>query len=219
MNWSDPYPPYALYRPYRQASYTYASMIVRSTMNPESLGPAVRSAVSAVDPDQPLYDVRSMSQVIRESTISITYVAVMMMALGVLALILAALGVYGVLAFAVTQSTHEIGLRMALGALPGDVLRLIVGRGMLLAGFGLLAGVPVAYWRRVRSGPVTSPGSARRAPMIFIEIALVLFVRGVGRVLVSRPARHANRANGGLALRIAGSGRERIAGIQRRAIF
>jgi putative ABC transport system permease protein len=199
MNWSDPYPPYALYRPYRQVSYTYASMIVRSTMNPESLGPAVRSAVSAVDPDQPLYDVRSMSQVIRESTISITYAAVMMMALGVLALILAGLGVYGVLAFTVTQSTHEIGLRMALGALPGDVLRLIVGRGMLLAGFGLVAGIPVAYWLSRSLGAGYISGISTAGPVIFIEIALVVLSAALAASWF--PARRATRTEPMAALR------------------
>jgi len=199
MNWSDPYPPYALYRPYRQVSYTYASMIVRSTMNPESLGPAVRSAVSAVDPDQPLYDVRSMSQVIRESTISITYVSVMMMALGVLALILAGSGVYGVLAFTVTQSTHEIGLRMALGALPGDVLRLIVGRGMLLAGFGLLAGIPVAYWLSRSLGAGYISGISTAGPVIFIEIALVVLSAALAASWF--PARRATRTEPMAALR------------------
>jgi len=128
--------------PYRQVSYTYASMIVRSTMNPESLGPAVRSAVSAVDPDQPLYDVRSMSQVIRESTISITYVSVMMMALGVLALILAGSGVYGVLAFTVTQSTHENRASDGFGSATGDVLRLIVDAVCCWRGLGCWPGFP-----------------------------------------------------------------------------
>ncbi len=199
MNWSDPYPPYALYHPYRQASYTYASLIVRTTVRPDSLAPEVRSAIASVDPDQPVFDVRSMSEVIRESTMTITYVAVMMTALGFLALVLAALGVYGVLAFAVTESTHEIGLRMALGALPGDVLRLIVGRGMLLAGFGLLAGVPVAYWAARTLGAGYISGISSPGAMIFVQIALILALAALAACWF--PARRATRTEPMAALR------------------
>ena len=145
MDWSDLGAEYAVYRPYRQQSRVYQSYVVRASVPPETLVSASRAAIAAADPNQPLMNVKPMSQVIHDSLFTIAYVAAMLGVLGSLAVVLAALGVYGVLAFTVAESTNEIGLRMALGALPSNILRFVLGRGMLLTGVGLLLGVPISY--------------------------------------------------------------------------
>ncbi len=96
-------------------------------------------------------------------------------ALGMLAMVLAALGVYGVLAYSVAESTNEIGIRMAMGALPRDVLRLVLRRGMTLAVAGLAMGLPIAYsLARVLAGLI--PGIGKPDPLTLVEISAVLCV-------------------------------------------
>ncbi|HET9400126.1 MAG TPA: ADOP family duplicated permease, partial [Candidatus Acidoferrales bacterium] len=145
MDWSDLGAEYAVYRPYRQQSRIYESYVLRTSVPPETLVSASRAAIAAADPNQPLLNIKPMSDVIHDSLFTIAYVAAMLGILGALAVVLAALGVYGVLAFTVAESTNEIGLRMALGALPSNILRFVLGRGMLLTALGLLLGVPISY--------------------------------------------------------------------------
>ena len=104
----------------------------------------LKEAIAAIDPDLPIYDVQTLDRRISDSMVGLGYVAVMMAVLGVIALVLACVGVYGVMSFSVAERTHEIGIRMALGAQRGEVLRLVLRHGLLLAGIALGIGLPVS---------------------------------------------------------------------------
>jgi len=118
--------------------------VVRSAGNPMALVPAIRSQIGSVDPDEPIFDIATEAKVIHDSVLGLSYVAVMLMVMGGMALLLAALGVYGVMAYAVAERTHEIGIRMAVGAQQRDVLGMLLKRGAILTGAGVLIGLPVA---------------------------------------------------------------------------
>ncbi len=198
MDPSSPGPGAMFYLPYQQFPRTYASLILRTSGAPESVVPAVQASIASVDAEQTISDVKSLAQVIRESTINIAYVSAMMSALGILALALAAVGVYGVMAFTVAESSHEIGIRMALGALPGNVLRLIIGRGMLLTATGLLIGAPTAFWlARLLGSYIGGIGSAD--PVSLLEVSAML--AAVAFLACWIPARRAARVDPMVALR------------------
>jgi putative ABC transport system permease protein len=134
-----------LYLPYRQAPQNFANLAIRTDGDPSSYAAAIRSRVTAVDPDQPLFEVLPLDKVIANRILGISYVAALLTVMGFMALVLASIGVYGVMAYAVTERTHEIGVRMALGAQPGDVLHLVLRRGVVLTSIGLLIGLPVSF--------------------------------------------------------------------------
>ena len=120
-------------------------LVARTTSDPAAMTAQIRQQVAAVDKDQPVFDVYTMQQVRALSVTLYTFSSVMLGIFGVVALLLAMLGIYGVMAFAVTQRTQEIGIRMALGARAADVLKLIVRHGMLLAGIGVVVGIGGAW--------------------------------------------------------------------------
>jgi len=198
MDWSNPGSGYEIYVPYRQFPRTYTTMLVRTSGDARSLNSAVRQVTLSVDPELPLTDVKPMSQIVRESTIYIAYVAVMMSSLSGLALVLAAVGIYGVLAYVVAESTHEIGMRMALGALPGNVMRLVLGRGMMLAGGGVVAGVPI-YFGIVRLLESYLPGIGPADPFSPIVASLLLLLVALAACLI--PALRASSVDPMVALR------------------
>jgi len=198
MDWSDIGAQYAIYRPYLQQSRGYVSFVVRSSVPPGSLISASRSAIAAVDPNQPLLNIKTMQDVIRESLFTITYVAAMLGVLGSLALLLASLGVYGVLAFTVAESTSEIGIRMALGALPANILRFVLGRGLVLTAVGLVLGLPISYGMS-RLLQQWLPGVRAIDPAIFAGVALALMAAALVACWV--PARRAMRTEPIAALR------------------
>ena len=140
-DWLDREPPPVLYRSYRQAAEGWTTLAVRTHGDSMRVVTAVRSQVAKVDPDQPLAEIKTLDRVMTDAVLGLSYVAVTMTVLGVIALALSAIGVSGLMAYAVTERTHEIGVRMALGAQRDSVLRMLVGRGMLLAGIGLGIGL------------------------------------------------------------------------------
>jgi putative ABC transport system permease protein len=134
-----------LYRPFQQAPTSGMALVIRTSRDPAALAADARAAVRAVDPTQPVFDVRPMRQALQERTIGLQYVGAIMFVFGGLALLLAVIGVYGVMANMVTQRTHEIGVRMALGATRRDVLRLTVGQTGRLTAVGVGIGVALSF--------------------------------------------------------------------------
>jgi putative ABC transport system permease protein len=131
--------------PFAQSPWPQARIAVRSAVDPESLSNSVAAVVQSMDPDLPLGTLRTMDQVLAERLSGDRFTAFLFAGFAAIALLLAAVGIYGVMSFAVAQRTHEIGLRMALGADPGRVLALILKEGMILAGIGLALGLCGAY--------------------------------------------------------------------------
>jgi putative ABC transport system permease protein len=140
-DWLDKEPPPVLYQSYRQAPAGWTTLAIRTHGDPMRVVAAVRSQIAKVDPDQPLAEIKTLDRVMTDSVLGLSYVAVMMTVLGVIALTLSAIGVSGLMAYAVTERTHEIGVRLALGAQRDSVMRMLVGRGMLLACIGLAIGL------------------------------------------------------------------------------
>jgi putative ABC transport system permease protein len=141
--WERDEAPY-LYLSYRQAPQRLASLALRTQGNGTAFASAARSKIASVDPDQPVFEVDSLQTVISNQVLGLSYVAVMLAAVGLIALVLASIGVYGVMAYSVTERTHEIGVRVALGAQEREVLRLVLQRGLVMTAIGLLIGLPLS---------------------------------------------------------------------------
>jgi putative ABC transport system permease protein len=129
------------YFPFDQVPRASTALVVRTSGDPIALAAAARADVLSLDPGQPPYDARTLEQVISDDVSGVEFSAKMMLAFGGVALILAAAGIFAVMAYSVLQRTHEIGVRMALGAEHGDVVRLVVGYAIKLAAIGLVIGV------------------------------------------------------------------------------
>jgi putative ABC transport system permease protein len=137
--------PPPIYLSYRQAPQSYTYLAIRAEGNPTSFVSAVRSQMAGVDPDLPVSEFFTLQKVFSNALLGLSYVAVMLTAMGVIALVLASVGVYGVMAYSVTERTQEIGVRVAMGAQPRDVLKLVMFRGVMITAIGLLIGLPSAW--------------------------------------------------------------------------
>src|SRR6185312_5055980 len=135
-----PQPP-AVYMPYAQDPWPFMSFVVRTKTDPMGVVSAVEGAIHSVDKAQPVYDVRAMRDVVAKSVSPQRTRMALLSAFAFVALVLACIGIYGVMAYSVAQRTHEIGVRIALGARPCDVLRFITGQGLKLAATGIVAGL------------------------------------------------------------------------------
>ena len=188
----------AVYVSYAQDANMTAAFLLRTKGDPLSFIPAVRAKIRAVDPGQPIYEPKTLARLTYEELIGISYIAAMMAALGLIALVLAASGVYGVMAHSVTERTHEIGIRLALGAQPKQVLQWIAERGIRLAVIGLGIGLLLAF-ALARLLASLLFGVSATDPIIFIGIPLLLAI--VALLACYIPARRAMRVDPIVALR------------------
>ena len=131
--------------PFAQSPWPGVQMAVRTVGDPSNMSKSLAGVVNSLDPDLPMVDVKTMDQLMEDSMGGDRFGAVLFVTFGVVALMLAAFGIYGVMSFGVAQRTHEIGLRMALGAGSGQVLGMILKEGMTLGAIGLLTGLAGAY--------------------------------------------------------------------------
>jgi len=187
-----------IYRSYRQSPPFYASLVLRTGGDPLSLVHVVRSQIAAVDPELSLFNVKPMDEVISDSVVGIAYVAVMMGVLGIIALVLASVGVYGVMSYAVSERTNEIGIRMAMGATSTDIQRLVLGKGALLTLVGMGIGLPLAFGLANALSNLLF-GVKAADPVAFIVLPLVL--AAVATLASYLPARRAVRVDPITALR------------------
>jgi putative ABC transport system permease protein len=142
----DEPPEPTMYWPVAQIRATPSlTIVVRTLSDPAALAPSARDAIAEIDGAQPIYDVQPLDQLVAKSLGQRRFTLMLMVLFGVIALVLSAIGIYGVMAFAVTQRTQEIGIRMALGASALDVLKMVVGSGMFLAAIGVAVGLIGAF--------------------------------------------------------------------------
>ncbi|HXG68905.1 MAG TPA: ABC transporter permease [Blastocatellia bacterium] len=194
----DQQPQPALYFPHPQYPMRGMYFAIRASGEPMSLAASVKSQIYAVDPEQPLYEIYAMEKVIADKISGMRLMASLMAIFGILALVLSAVGVYGVMAYSVSQRTHEIGVRMALGAQSGDVLKMVIGQAMKLAAIGLGIGLPLAI---ALSSFMASAlfGLVALDVMTFAGITALLV--GVAMLSSYLPARRAARVDPMVALR------------------
>ena len=189
--------PYAaMYMPSREPGWM--NIVIRTQSDPVTLVPAIREQVKAIDPDQPIAAIRTMDEWIDRSVSAPRYRTTLFGMFAVLAMILAATGIYGVMSYSVAQRTHEIGVRMALGARRWDVLRLVVRQGMMLVLLGLAIGLAGAFaLTRVMSSLLF--GVTAKDPLTFVAVAAVLSL--VALLACYIPARRATKVDPLTALR------------------
>jgi cell division protein FtsX len=172
----------------RQMPTSAPAVYLRTLGDPVALVPAVRAAVRALAPDVPINEVRTLPQLVRASTTSERLVAWSLVAFAILALALATLGVYGVVAFSVRQRSREVAVRMALGAEPARVLRQILSEGMTLVAYGAAVGIIAALLFGSALGKMLY-GVAPRDPVTLVLIlAVLLAVAGIATLLPARRA-------------------------------
>jgi putative ABC transport system permease protein len=174
------------------------AFLLRTKGDPESLLPSARAIVASLDKNVPIFSVETANEILQGEVASQRFNATLLTAFAVFAVLLAAIGIYGVLAYAVHQRIREIGIRVALGAKPGDVLWLMLSRGLALAGMGLLMGVAgsFALTRLMRSLLYTVRPTD---PLTFVAASVLL--AAVGLAAAYFPARRATQVDPIVALR------------------
>jgi putative ABC transport system permease protein len=187
-----------VYVPYLQIPVRGMAVAIRTSADPESLAGAVRKEVLALDKDQPIANVLTMNEIVSRSIWAQRFYAMLFGIFAALALILAAVGIYGVMSYAITQRTREIGIRMALGAGQLNVLKLTLTQGMRLALTGVVVGLFGAFaLTRLMSGMLFGVSATDSAT--FVSIAGLLI--GVTLLACYVPARRATKVDPLVALR------------------
>jgi putative ABC transport system permease protein len=187
-----------VYFPHSELTYPFMTLVIRTNGDPAAMAPTVQRELRAIDADQPVSDVRTMNQVMADTTARARFNALLLGLFAGLAMLLSAVGTFGVMNYSVTLRTREIGLRMALGAQPSQVLMLIIKQGLLLTLIGIGVGLAGALvLTRLLQGLLF--GVDATDPATFTAIVLLLAV--VSLIACYIPARRATRVDPMIALR------------------
>jgi putative ABC transport system permease protein len=187
-----------VYIPFAQIPFNSMGLVVRSTGDPANLIGAIREEVKQIDKNIPLFEVKTLERYVDDSLANARFNTLLIVIFASVALILTAVGLYGVMSYSVAQRAHEIGIRMALGAEARDVLRMVIGQGMKLAAVGAAAGLIGAYAvTRLASSLLYGVGATD--PVTFAAIAVLLLA--VAFIACWVPARRATKVDPMVALR------------------
>ena len=187
-----------VYVPFRQSVSDDMTLIVKSGTDPAALTSAIRDAIASIDKDQPIFGIATMQQLVRNSVSTRRITLILLGLFSALALVLAAIGIYGVISYSVAQRTHEIGIRMALGAPRAGVLRMILAQGAKIAGAGVVIGMVASFGlTRLMANLLFSVSAAD--PLTFAAVAMLLML--VALIACYIPAQRALRVDPVIALR------------------
>jgi putative ABC transport system permease protein len=187
-----------IYVPFAQTRVNGVTLLVRTTSDPLALARSVRNEVLAIDKNQPVYDVKTLAQRVNDAVAVSRSLMLLFAAFALLALVLGAVGIYGIISYSVTQRTHEIGIRMALGARAANVLSLIMKNGLMLVLTGIVIGVGSAFGL-TRFLATLLFGIEPTDGVTFVVVSAVFFVIAMIAALV--PAMRATRVDPVVALR------------------
>jgi putative ABC transport system permease protein len=187
-----------VFTPYLQDPSLFMSLVLRTQNAPETLSSAVRSTVESVDKDQPLSELTTMDDILAKSVAPQRFRMLLLGLFALLALALAIVGTYGVISYAVEQRTHEIGVRTALGAGRGDILRLVVAQGFRITALGIVAGI-IGALALTRFMANLLYGITATDPRTFTAVALLLSAAALAACYI--PARRATKVDPMIALR------------------
>jgi len=187
-----------VYVPLREDARSDMNLVVKSRLDTATLTSEIRGDVSSVDKDEPIFNITTMNQVMTNSVATQRLTLILLGLFSVLALTLSAIGIYGVISYTVAQRTHEIGIRMALGAQHTDVLRMVLGQGGKIALTGTAIGLAMAFGlTRLMASLLFSVGASD--PLTFAGVAIILLL--VAMLACYIPARRAMKVDPMVALR------------------
>jgi putative ABC transport system permease protein len=181
-----------IYAPYSQMPGLFATLLMRTTVEPMSISEQVRQTVWKIDPDQPMWKIRTVEFLVDRSVADRKFLMTLMVIFAGLALVLTVIGLYGVISYLVNQRTQEIGIRMALGAQMGDILRMVLKQGMLLVSAGVVLGL-LACWGLTRLMEKLLYKTSATDPVTFTGLAVLLIVVALFACYI--PARRATKVD------------------------
>jgi putative ABC transport system permease protein len=186
------------YFPFRQMPFGSMTVIAKASADPNQLIASIRQQVKALDPDQPIYNIRTMNEIRADSVAPERLNLTLLSIFAGIAMVLAIVGIYGVMSYTVTQRTHEIGIRMAIGAQPRDVFRMVIGQGMMLALIGVAFGL-IGAFGLTRLMATMLFGVEPTDPVTFAVISALLVL--VALVACYLPSRRATKVDPTVSLR------------------
>ncbi len=194
----DKKPPMQIYLPLEQSPTSFNSIVVKTVGEPAAMTNSIRREILAVDKDQAVFNLTTLDQLLGESILLRRFFMLLLLVFAALALVLAAVGIYGVMSYVASQRTHEIGIRMALGAQAKDVLKLIIGNGMILALIGVATVLAGAFaLTRLLAGLLF--GVAATDALTFVSVSVGLIA--VALIACYIPALRATKVDPLVALR------------------